>query len=298
MKDLPLELYSPIFIHLPTKHLAKVGLTSRACHQETNRILYRDIDLSTGSGEQLYSWADAVARNSSLSDIVCTLFIPPLASVGPGSNLELDEIQGTLTKAFGAIANLISLKVGFEYHPNQIHYRYLTLGLFKTSRFRLKTFHVRSPIAMTPRELLSFLSTQPTIGDWVPFNRDWPDSGLDKAISEVMPPPSLLPALSIFEMLCDIKYDRPILEFVTSRPLVWLRLYVFHLRSNNDSVIEYVHRCHRTLLHPYYGLWPSDKSTDFSVAVNDIGIIAHRLPALKSLFYAASKLSIQVRMTT
>lgn len=300
MKQIPPELYPTIFTYLSPEAWVKVGATSRAFHYETNRLLYRDIDLYDRSRIQILGWADAVSHNSSLSELVRAVRLPSLIAYNDNAHnrrFQPERLQMALKNAFEAVVNLISLKIRDEPTGNSSskYMHYLDFALLTSSKFRLKSFHVFVTLDTLhdPHETVSFLLNQPDIEDWAQGARHLDSES--SAITEDMLSSSFLPNLSTFELLCHYPFDLPLLEFVTSRrPLV--RLAVEFKGENpvdHDPLIRIlgcVHLCHQTLLHFHYCAWNSDVGDDFiTSSVEQIQNIAQQLPGLKSLRYARIK---------
>lgn len=119
MNHLPGEIYQGIFIYLSPPDLLRTGATSRVFHLETNRILYRHVDLSNAFVEQLLSWAKAVTHNASLSQLVRTFRCPSQLVERRGGAIYFEDsggvVKDALTGAFGAIVNLSSLEITPSY---------------------------------------------------------------------------------------------------------------------------------------------------------------------------------------
>lgn len=303
MEGIPQELYPSIFIHLPPKDWVTITLTSRAFHYETSRLLYRDVNLCHCSRTQIHSWADAVAYNSFLSNLVRTLRLPTVIPIKRSALVPSRQLVVALKNAFEAVVNLVSLKIRDENRkPPSKHASYLDFDmLVKLGSFRLKTLHVfGNETLCDPYEMVSFLSKQPEIEDWA---QGISCPATKSAITEDMLSSSLLPHLSTFGLMCHYPCDLPLLNFATSRPLVRLAVQ-FDIYSETQMedlnplirIMKCVHRCHETLLLFHYCDWNEESSISTPPA-GQIRLIAQQLPRLKALSYSREKFWITVRLS-
>lgn len=295
MNDIPRELCASIFSYLQPNDLFQVGTISRAFHYEANRLLYRTIDLSDASDQQLLSWANAVAQNPSLGNLVRTLWFQSSILIRHDSLADDQMKHEALKKALGAVVNLQTLKITRrhkgQYHPFLFTMRHYAIQeLFETSKFRLRSFRIDGLENFnSPLELFSFLSKQPEIEDWSQttdplriVSDEWNTAGNTFKSA-------FLPHLHTFETNCRFPIDLPLLRFVTSEAQSLVRLSIkmsagdeSRDRDPFEQIMEYVHPCRQTLMHFHYGTWVNDKFIALSLA-DQIGCIAQVLPGLQSL---------------
>lgn len=286
MQQIPHELYRPIILNLSPNHLANVAIASRALHYETTLALYCNVNLRDASIDRILSWANAVAHNSRLAEQVKSICLPSevCGSRYTGNLSEVPEVQESLTKAFGAVFNLVSFLIRPCRDPaivNNSRYSYLTFDCFKTCHFRLKSFRVFASSTLSEREgLLLFLSQQTEIEDWVACDPKMSNN----VITQSMLPSSLLPKLSTFYMNYYNTHGLPLLKFASSRPLVWLSIENNRPDESRSlvEILEAAGGCRQTLLHFEY---LSLQSIVYTKLANHISFISRTFPRLESLKY-------------
>lgn len=282
----PHDLYRHILSNLAPHDLCAVATASRALHHETTHLLYRDVDLHKAFSPQLLSWAYAVSDNPNLSALVRTLCLPSLNTVLPEVRASYDqaEVARAFTRAFGAIVNLVSLRLDLRSFDVlmeiEMMEHYLQWEYLMKSTFRLRLLHiVQGHTLFEPRGLISFLSNQPDLEDWTPTTRNpFPE----ESITQDMLSTSLLPRLAIFKLAYRDSLDIPLLKFATSRPLVRLCLSSNFQWHDDDSpftdIMAVVYQCRHTLLH-----FRLEGGQDALPPVKVIETISQCLPGLKSV---------------
>lgn len=197
---LPIELWSYVFQFTSKADLLTLCVVSRSFHQEAERALYRDINLSD---TKLYAWAEKVAQRLDLAACVQTLALsisqfPQVQIIGLKSVHEALQVLPNLKDL-----TLRSAPTGLCFSPS---YAWLLSGC----SFRLKAFR-NSMFDLSP--IISFLASQPDICLWeqqsaTPF--DFTD--------EILPN---LTSVSVPLWLVDkLKLPRPIQEMSFSMGLM------------------------------------------------------------------------------
>lgn len=200
-----------------------------------------------------------------------------------------------MTKAFGAIANLVSLQLLPPQFPKRLTFPnyYWTFDLLAAGTFRLKALRGAADPLHDLDAMIAFLSRQPDIKDLalgIP---------LGHSFTVELLPPSLLPQLSICQLQDYSRPYQPLLQFVTSRPLVRLSIATHTLSLSNRlidlPVMESVACCHETLL--YLQLLDSQHtSPDDRPPAHRIAAISQGSPKLKYLHYLCPNNTIKVRI--
>lgn len=295
MGEISQDLYPYILCHLSPSDLAMASRVSRIFHFEASIILYCNIDLLDSTVDQILSWAYAVARNPRLGRLVRTLClqgeIPPQVDVGGGHEV-LGLMKSALTKAFGAIVSLSSLKTVSAFNGLDT---YLTMDQFRKGTFRLRTFLMYQDLDRDDRVgMISFLSEQSEIEHLsFPKTSVWSN----QVITTEMLPDTLLPRLSVFETVYQSHSDFLFLKFVTSkRALVRLAITI-HTgwvgpHGEVGEVLGCVSQCHHSLRY----FWLREDDGAINGFTTQIGEIAKNLPRLRFLCYSSIDNTLQVGM--
>lgn len=165
---IPTELFQYILQDLPQYGLLNMCMLSRALHKEGVRVLYRHIDLSHCTVDQVISWNSHTTNRPDLARLVCALTLPWELTCGEHEHHAIfnhrDPI-GDLT----ALESMDNLKSLFIVCPSRKHgpiiYRWPRTVHLMGGTFRLKTFRCLDWRKVRMNTLAPFLLKQSQIRD-------------------------------------------------------------------------------------------------------------------------------------
>lgn len=152
-KALPIEIWSSVFRLSGRNDLVQLCVVSASFHQEAERALYRDVNLSNA---QLYDWAHRVSRQPHLAAQVKSLS----ASISQPKFSQPEDLR-VVHQALQSITNLEELTL--RAWPTGLCLNPACVWILSECSFRLKVF--RNFMFDLP-PVISFLASQPDIYLW------------------------------------------------------------------------------------------------------------------------------------
>lgn len=246
---IPVELYRPILCFLSPDELCNSALVSRAFGDETEHVLYKDIDLHQFEQERAYRWCLAIKASPRRAQMVKSLCLNTTfehIAVSGATSTSLIKYSGFISCLQGALQAVVNLK-HLRFMAGIFHANFLPDWVFDGSTFQLES--LSEPSGRLQRTvLLRFLMNQPSIVDWCPSisgrrNDDqyqWDDIH------------NLMPRLSIMQLRIYPIREQPLLKLIASRPIQRLRISttVDVVDGNNVAdIMALCQPCGATLTH-------------------------------------------------
>ena len=258
---IPTELYQDIIQHISTPHLAALCTVSSTLRHETERVLYRTVQLT--EARRIRSWSITIAGSERLAVMVHSLTLTRVHS----ANVDWDTIyvQESLRIALRNVINLKYLKIIGRYEHG---HSYLHPNIFLGCPFRLRG--LSGDLTTNEADGLKFLSEQPDIHSW---SVGLPFLFLPLAMTRTIPG-VILPHLS--ELNLDMSQ---MLAYIPKWPLRGLAICFKHFEAYRPDGMDKLRLFRDTLISLRFNGYHAS----FDQLEQHILLIAESVPKLKHL---------------
>lgn len=264
-----LDLYEHIFGFLSQNDLFTACIVSRSFRGEAERVLYRDVNLSTCDWKQVLSWSQRIADNPYLATMVHTLYPPGSAYIKCSNTKSLEEVENLISaheRSFSeelaaAIRVLVNLEELTTLVPHISEYVEISSNMtlspndFNGCSFRLQKCHLgriekhRQADPGSPwKTLLPFYEQKTEITDWAPGYR-----------FRGVYPSHILPLVTCIT-ICRCRFDinDSLISFLATRPIRQIKVSACiakkcYLRRSRpfSQIFEMLRVFEKTLTHLY-----------------------------------------------